>query len=148
MPVLSSPRRAVLLLALALLPAVARAQTPTPAPATAAGENAAAARGVHCPTDFETLFDAATRVLRCRRDIVSWVVTSCVEREFATYLARPGSDVCGPTEIPGVGTPPGASRSRPVSCVSSGYAVVPDRTGPRDRCERVERVFAYPRPTS
>ena len=145
MPIASFVQRAVLLIPLALFPTVARGQTPATGPTS---ENVAAARGVHCPSDFETLFDAATGVLRCRRDVVSWVVTSCVEREFATYLARPGSDLCGPTEIPGVGTPPGASRSRPVSCVSSGYAVVPDRTGPRDRCERVERVFAYPRPTS
>ena len=94
------------------------------------------------------MFDASTKVLRCRRDVASWVVTSCPDREFATYLARPGADGCGPTEIPGVGVPPGAPGPRPVACASPGYTVVTDRTGPRDRCERTDRVFTLPRPVS
>ena len=128
-------------------PAQGPARAPAPsAPATPASD--AAARGVRCPQDFETVFDASTKVLRCRRDVVSWVVTSCPERGFATYLAKPGADGCGPTEIPGVGVPPGSSGSRPVACASQGYTVVADRTGPRDRCERTDRVFALPRPVS
>jgi len=111
-------------------------------------ESATGSRGVHCPPDFETLFDPATKVLRCRREVVAWVVTSCLEKDFAKYVAKPGADNCGPTEIPGVGTPPGATGSRPVACAAAGYTVVVDRTGPRDRCERVDRSFALPRPLS
>jgi hypothetical protein len=118
-------------------------QGPAQGPAT---ESATAAKGVHCPREFETVFDPATKVLTCRREVVSWVVTSCPEKDFAKYVAKVGPDSCGPTEIPGVGTPPGATRSRPVGCAAPGYSVVVDRTGPRDRCERVERSFALPRP--
>jgi hypothetical protein len=107
-----------------------------------------ASKGVHCPNEFEALFDAANKVLRCRREIVAWVVTSCPDKDFATYAAKLGPDSCGPTEIPGVGTPPGATTSRPVICASPGYAIVQDRTGQRDRCERVDQVFVYPRPVS
>lgn len=106
----------------------------------------AAAKGVHCPADFETVFDPASKVLRCRREVVAWVVTGCPEKDFATYAAKPGPDSCGRTEIPGVGAPPGAATSKPVACAAPGYAVVVDRTGPRDRCERTERSFALPRP--
>ena len=108
-------------------------------------ESAAAAKGVHCPREFEAVFNDDTKVLTCRREVVAWVVTSCPEKDFAKYVAKAGPDSCGPTEIPGVGTPPGATGSRPVGCAASGYAVVVDRTGPRDRCERVERSFALPR---
>src|SRR5688500_12203345 len=81
----------------------------------------AAAKGVKCPEDFQSLYDAATTVLRCRRDVVTWVVTRCAEKEFSTYKATSGADSCGPTEIPGVGTPPGASGARPVACAAAGY---------------------------
>jgi hypothetical protein len=110
------------------------------------GPDGVAAKGVHCPADFEAVFDSASKVLRCQRDVVAWVVTGCPEKDFATYSAKPGPDSCGRTEIPGVGTPPGATASRPVACAARGYAVVVDRTGPRDRCERTERSFALPRP--
>ena len=136
---------AIVPLALAsLLPAQGPSQPPTQLSPTP--ESVAAARGVQCPTDFDAVFDPASKVLRCRRDVVSWVVTSCQDKDFATYLARTGPDGCGRTEIPGVGTPPGASGSRPVACAAAGYVVVADRTGPRDRCERIERSFALPRP--
>ena len=115
---------------------------------TSPTETTTASRGVHCPADFETVFDPATKVLKCRREVVAWVVTSCLEKDFAKYVAKTGADSCAPTEIPGVGTPPGASGSRPVGCAAPGYTVVVDRTGPRDRCERVERSFALPRPLS
>ena len=105
-----------------------------------------AAKGVHCPADFEAVFDSASRVLRCRREVVAWVVTGCPEKDFAAYSVKPGPDSCGRTEIPGVGTPPSATVSKPVACAAPGYTVVVDRTGPRDRCERTERSFALPRP--
>lgn len=111
-------------------------------------ESAAAAKGVHCPREFEAVFNPDTKVLTCRREVVAWVVTSCPEKDFAKYVAKAGPDSCGPTEIPGVGTPPGATGSRPVGCAAPGYAVVVDRTGPRDRCERVERSFVFPRPVA
>jgi hypothetical protein len=131
-------------LGLAVLSAVGQAQgSPTPAVA-----ESAAAKGVRCPATYEALYDAAAKILRCRRDTVSWVVTSCAHKEFSTYQAKAGADSCRPTEIPGVGTPPGATGSRPVVCASSGYALVQDRTGPRDRCERVERTYALPGPVS
>jgi hypothetical protein len=127
-------------LGLAVLPAIGQAQGSS----TPGVVESAAAKGVRCPATHETLYDAATKVLRCRRDTVSWVVTSCAQKEFSTYRAKPGADSCDPTEIPGVGTPPGVTGSRPVVCAASGYALVHDRTGPRDRCERVERSYALP----
>jgi hypothetical protein len=105
-----------------------------------------AAKGFQCPVDFETIFDPGAKILRCRREVVAWVVTVCPDKNFAAYSVKTGPDGCGPTEIPGVGTPPGASGSRPVACAAAGYAVVADRTGSRDRCERTERSFAFPRP--
>jgi len=116
------------------------------APAVATSPDAS--KGVHCPNEFEARFDAVNKVLRCRRETVAWAVTSCPDKDFATYTAKPGPDSCGRTEIPGVGTPPGATTSRPVTCASTGYAIVQDRTGHRDRCERVDQVFVYPRPVS
>ena len=105
-----------------------------------------AAKGVQCPADFQAVFDNTTKVLRCRREAIAWVVTRCADKDFATYSAKPGPDSCGPTEIPGVGTPPGATALKPVACAAPGYAVVMDRTGPRDRCERTERSFTLARP--
>ena len=116
-------------------------QSAQPSPA-----DGVAAKGVHCPADFEAVFDPASKVLRCRREVIAWVVTGCPEKDFASYSARPGPDSCRRTEIPGVGIPPGATVSKPVACAAPGYAVVVDRTGPRDRCERTERSFALPRP--
>ena len=121
----------------------AQAPSQSPQPPKADG---VAAKGVHCPADFEAVFDAASKTLRCRHEVVTWVVTGCPEKDFATYSARPGPDNCGRTEIPGVGRPPGATDSKPVACAAPGYTVVVDRTGPRDRCERTERSFALPRP--
>ena len=106
-----------------------------------------AANGVRCPAEFTPMWDAATKVLRCRRDVVSWVVTACADKEFTTYVVKAGADACGPTEIPGVGKPPGVRGSRAVTCAASGYELLPDRTGERDRCERIERVFALPLPS-
>lgn len=141
---LASPlHRAALLVGCLLLPAAVSSQA---APATAQSGSAAAARGVRCPPDFDPLFDSATHVLRCRRDVVSWVVTICLEKQFGSYVAKPGADTCFPTEIPGVGSPPGSRGTRSVACATSGYTVVADRTGPRDRCERVERLWAFPVP--
>ena len=148
-PALPAPTRSIAL-SLALLivsgSTTLRSQASPGASVQAAeARDPAAAKGVQCPADFESLYDPTTKVLRCRRDIVRWVVTSCADKAFATYVARPGADSCNPTEIPGVGAPPGSSGSRPVACASSGYTIVVDRTGARDRCERVDRVFVLPR---
>lgn len=107
-----------------------------------------ASKGVTCPDGFETVFDAGRKVLRCRREIVRWVVTGCPDRSFGTYVVKPGTDACAPTEIPGVGTPPGARGSRPVACAVTGYRMMTDRTGDRDRCERTETQFALPLPAN
>jgi hypothetical protein len=130
-----------LAIAMALCVPVAQSQTPN-------GESTAAAKGVKCPEEYQSIYDASTAVLRCQREVVSWVVTRCLDKDFSTYKASPGADSCGPTEIPGVGAPPGSSGSRPASCSAPGYAMVLDRTGPRDRCERIERLFALPKPVS
>ena len=106
------------------------------------------ARGVRCPPEFVAVWDPTTKVLRCRKDVVSWVVTACVDKTFATYVVKAGEDSCGPTEIPGVGKPPGARGAKAVSCAAPGYDLMTDRTGERDRCEKVERVFALPQPAS
>ena len=114
-------------------------QSPQPATKTASV-------GVRCPSSFRAIWDDNAKVLRCRKDVVSWVVTGCQEKAFASYLVRPGSDICGPTEIAGVGTPPGARGSSGVVCAAPGYDLLTDRTGERDRCERIERIFALPLP--
>lgn len=112
-------------------------------PATRAPSN-----GVRCPGGFRSIWDEATKVLRCRNDVVSWVVTACPDKAFASYLVKPGADACGPTEIPGVGTPPGIKGSKAVGCAAPGYDLMTDRTGDRDRCERTDRIFALPLPLS
>jgi hypothetical protein len=106
------------------------------------------AKGVKCPAGFDAAFDPAEKVLRCRREVVRWVVTACPDKAFATYRVKPGADACGPTEIPGVGIPPGAQGSRPVECAAQGYRMMTDRTGQRDRCERAEVQFALPTPAN
>jgi hypothetical protein len=107
-----------------------------------------ASKGVRCPEGFETMFDAGEKVLRCKREIVRWVVTGCADKSFGTYVVKAGADACAPTEIPGVGTPPGARGSRPVACAATGYQMMTDRTGQRDRCERTETQFALPLPAN
>ena len=106
------------------------------------------AKGVRCPDGFATEFDAAEKTLRCRKDLVKWVVTTCSDKSFATYVVKNGPDACAPTEIPGVGTPPGAKGSKPVECATQGYRMMTDRTALRDRCERVEIQFAIPLPAN
>ena len=115
---------------------VAQAPQPTQSPA----------KGVRCPAEFTAMWDGTAKVLRCRREVVSWVVTACADKAFSTYLVKPGADACAPTEIPGVGTPPGVKGSKPVTCAASGYGLMNDRTGERDRCEKTERIFALPLP--
>ena len=105
-----------------------------------------AARGVRCPQEFTAVWDATSGILKCRRDVVSWVVTACSDKEYSTYLVKTGPDTCGPTQIPGVGTAPGVTGTRSVSCAASGYSLMTDRTGERDRCEKTERLFALPLP--
>ena len=107
-----------------------------------------AAKGVRCPDGFESVFDATEKILRCRREIVRWVVTGCADKSFGTYVVKEGPDACAPTEIPGVGTPPGARGSRPVACAANGYQMMTDRTGQRDRCERTDTQFALPLPAN
>jgi hypothetical protein len=105
-----------------------------------------AERGVRCPQEFTPVWDATAKILKCRRDVVSWVVTACGDKEYSTYLVKTGPDVCGPTQIPGVGTAPGVTGTRAVSCAAPGYSLMTDRTGERDRCEKIERLFALPLP--
>ena len=126
-------------LALAAIPGRSAAQGPPPA-------QDSASKGVRCPAGFEAIFDQASKILRCRKDNVRWVVTSCNDKEFASYVSRPGADMCAPTEIPGVGAPPGTKGSRGVDCAAPGFELIIDRTGSRDRCERTDRVFALPQP--
>ena len=133
-------------LTIRLIPAVALvalsgwvvAQAPQPARSPA--------KGVQCPAEFTPMWDAGSKVLRCRRDVVSWVVTACLEKAFGTYLVKVGADACGPTQIPGVGTPPGMKGFKPVACAAIGYELMNDRTGERDRCEKTEKIFALPLP--
>ena len=73
---------------------------------------------------------------------MTWAVTACADSAFQTYRAVEGPDRCDPTDVPGVGAPPGAARGKAVSCGGSGYVVVADRTGPRDRCERGRFEYA------
>lgn len=141
MPRTSLVRPMTLLITFAATVAVTAAQAPAPS-------GGASSKGVKCPAGFETIYDAAAKILRCRKDVVSWVVTGCADKAFAAYVVKAGADVCAPTEIPGVGTPPGAKGSRAVGCAASGYELMTDRTGQRDRCERTERVFALPQPAS
>ena len=105
-------------------------------------------KGVRCPVEFTAIWEPATKVLRCRKEVVSWVVTTCLDKAFGTYLVKSGEDSCGPTEIPGVGTPPGVKGAKAVACAAPGYELMTDRTGDRDRCEKVERIFTLPLPLS
>jgi hypothetical protein len=104
------------------------------------------AKGVRCAASFESLYDAGTKVLRCRRVTTSWVVTACEERSFASYIVRSGRDVCGPTQLPGIGAPPGIPTHRSIACAAPGYDIVVDRTGQRDRCERESEQWQLPVP--
>jgi hypothetical protein len=131
----------VMIAAMSLVSAWVSAQAPQPA-------GRSPAKGVRCPPEFQSIYDPGAKVLRCRKELVSWVVTGCSDKAFASYLVKSGSDACGPTEIPGVGTPPGARGSKPVSCAAPGYELMTDRTGERDRCERTERIFALPLPAN
>jgi hypothetical protein len=140
MRVHTSIKSVTLLTGAFLLAGLAIAQAPQPATAPA--------KGVKCPSEFTALWDPAAKVLRCKKEIVSWVVTTCHDKSFASYVVKPGSDSCGPTEVPGVGTPPGAKGTKPVSCAAPGYELITDRTGDRDRCEKVERIFVLPLPAS
>lgn len=134
-----SVRTLTLMLGFAAAAAVTAAQAPGPS-------GQPPANGVRCPAGFETIYDASAKVMRCRKDFVSWVVTGCTDKSFASYVVKDGRDACAPTEIPGVGTPPGARGTRSVACVAAGYELMTDRTGQRDRCERTERAFALPQP--
>ena len=107
-----------------------------------------ASSGVRCPDGFTTDFDTTQKILRCRKETVRWVVTACPDKSFATYVVKAGPDVCTPTEIPGVGAPPGSKGSKAVECASSGYRMMTDRTAQRDRCERTEIQFALPLPAT
>ncbi len=101
---------------------------------------------VGCPAGFRAIWNDSARILRCRRDVVSWVVTTCTDKAFANYVVKRDADSCVPTEIPGVGTPPGVRDSISVSCAASCYELMTDCTGERDRCERIEQTFAMPLP--
>ena len=105
-----------------------------------------ASGGVKCPDGFTAEFDNSAKVLKCRKEIVRWVVTACLDKSFATYVVKSGADECTPTEIPGVGAPPGSKGSKPVECASAGYRMMLDRTAQRDRCERTETQYALPLP--
>jgi len=134
-----SVRSLTLMLGFSLAAAMTAAQAP-------ASQGQPPSGGVRCPAGFETIYDPSAKVMRCRKDVVSWVVTGCSDKSFASYVVKEGADACAPTEIPGVGTPPGARGTRSVGCVAAGYDLMTDRTGQRDRCERTERVFALPQP--
>jgi hypothetical protein len=102
--------------------------------------------GARCPERFTPIRDSTSNTLRCRRDEVRWVVTTCADSAYATYRAQPGADVCLPTSLPGVGSAPGVHGTLTVVCAGgvTGYPVVRDRIGDRDRCERAHQTFAAP----
>ena len=99
-----------------------------------------------CPERFSPVRESASGALRCGRVEVQWVVTICADSAYATYRARPGADACLPTSLPGVGTTPGVRGSRPVVCAghATGFPIVRDRVGDRDRCEREHQTFSPP----
>jgi hypothetical protein len=134
----AAPLAPALALALALAAGGARAPADGQPPAAGVPDGITA----RCPAEYGAAWDSVARGVRCRRVVRSWVVTACPDRDFATYVPRPGRDVCEPTPLPGVGLPPGPRRSRPSACASSGYTIVTDRTGPRDRCERTTVQWA------
>jgi len=129
--------------ALAVLAArSAAAQGPTPA-----GEPRPAAAASGCPIGYERNgAPGATTATRCRRTVVAWAVTSCPDSAFATYRVRAGADACLPTEVAGVGAPPGRAGTRAVHCPTAAYSLVQDRTGQRDRCEQALVQYAPARP--
>ena len=136
------PTRIVLLLALSVSPVL----PVSPVPPVAAQHQDSTASTTRCPDRFSPVRDSTGAAPRCRRVAVLWVVTACADSAYATYEARPGADACLPTSLPGVGTAPGVRGSRAVVCAGSatGYAVVRDRVGDRDRCEREHTTFSPP----
>jgi hypothetical protein len=113
-------------------------QGPTPA-----GEVRPANAAAVCPAGYErNAAPGATPVTRCRRTVVAWAVTSCRDSAFAAYRVRAGADACLPTEVAGVGAPPGREGTRAVHCPSPAYTLVHDRTGQRDRCEQAQVQYA------
>jgi len=124
---------------------------PTTAPLAAQGPEIrqdSAASAARCPDRFTAVRDSTSNTLRCRRNEVRWVVTTCADSAYATYRARPGADACLPTSLPGVGSAPGVHGTRSVVCAGggAGYLVARDRVGDRDRCERAHQTFAPPLP--
>ena len=115
-----------------------------------ARQDSAVTAGVRCPERFSPVHDGANGTFRCRRIEVRWVVTTCADSAYAAYQTRPGSDACLPTSLPGVGPAPGLRGSRPVVCAGgvSGYPIVRDRVGDRDRCERTQQTFTAPVPAA
>ena len=133
-----APIAAAALGALAARSSAGQGPTPAGAPRPAAAV---------CPAGYERNgAPGATTATRCRRTVVAWAVTNCPDSTFATYRVRAGADACLPTEVAGVGAPPGREGTRPVRCPSPGYALVQDRTGQRDRCEQVQVQYAPARP--
>src|SRR5688500_19853521 len=61
-------------------------------------ESAAAAKGGHCPREFQAVVNDDTKGLTCRREVGAWDVTSCREQDLAKCVAKSGPDSCGPTE--------------------------------------------------
>jgi hypothetical protein len=108
------------------------------------------AGGARCPDRFTAIRDSTSNTLSCRRYEVRWVVTTCADSAYATYRAQPGADACLPTSLPGVGSAPGIRGTRTVVCAGgvTGYPVVRDRVGDRDRCERAHQTFAAPLPAA
>ncbi|MFL5582752.1 MAG: hypothetical protein ACJ8AO_20500 [Gemmatimonadaceae bacterium] len=149
MPLSSRWRAARASLAAAAL-GIAAARTAAGQGPTPAGEPRPAVAG--CPAGYERngAPSAKTAALRqaqgCRRTVVAWAVTSCPDSAFATYRVRGGADACLPTEVAGVGAPPGRGGTRAVHCPLPAYALVHDRTGLRDRCEQAQVQYAPARP--
>jgi hypothetical protein len=142
-------RRAVRL-ATSVFIAAAGLSGPSPAPLAAQGPAARqdSTAPVRCPDRFTPVRDSTSATLRCRRDEVRWVVTTCADSAYATYRAQPGADACLPTSLPGVGSAPGAHGTRGVVCAGdgAGYLIARDRIGDRDRCEQPRQTFAAPLP--
>ena len=132
----------------ALLALALGAAGPAAAQGPGVRQDSTAAASGRCPERFSPVRDTTSNTLRCRRDEVRWVVTTCADSAYATYRARPGPDVCLPTSLPGVGSAPGIRGTRSVVCAGgvTGFPIVRDRIGDRDRCERAHQKFAAPLP--
>jgi hypothetical protein len=115
---------------------------------------AAAADGVRCPNGYETLFDAGSKTLRCKRSETLFRPAVCDPKfaDFPVYRANKGHDSC--VRLSDASAPLSALsselRTKPVVCTLDAsdrshwvIDIDPNAQG-RDRCKATNVEWIYP----